>query len=275
MEEFQRTGGFTTTGGALARVRLPLPPRFGGIGPLMWRQATTGVRQGGRTLLVLAIAVAAILLPRWLMETTVPDGRPPRMSPITPMVGFLFAYASLFVPQMMRLDFRGDIDRMDTLKSLPVRPLIVAAAQTLTPACLISGLQVLAAVAAARWIPLSIDQLVAWGAVLFMANVLIASIENGLFLLWPLRQARGAGMQAIGGQMFVQIVKMLLLGGCILVAAGPALITGLLGGGASLAGVAVPLTLAAGLALESVVAIVIVGRLFARFDPSREQPPDA
>jgi len=58
-------------------------------------------------------------------------------------------------------------------------------------------------------------------------------------------------------------------------AAVPAFITGMLRGDGSIAGVAVPLTLAAGLALESAVAIVIVGRLFARFDPSREQPPDA
>ncbi|MDZ4755256.1 MAG: putative ABC exporter domain-containing protein [Phycisphaerae bacterium] len=275
MDEFRRTGGFTASGGALSRVRLPLPPRLGGLGPLMWRQATTGVRQGGRTLIMLAVLIAAILLPRWLMGNDLPNGRPPRMSPITPMLGLLFGYSSLFVPQMMRLDFRGDIDRMDTLKSLPVAPLVVAAAQTLTPACLITALQALAAVAASRWIPLTTEQIAAWGAVLFMANVLIASVENGLFLLWPLRQARGAGMQAIGGQMFVQLVKMLLLGGCIVLAAVPAFITGMLRGDGSIAGVAVPLTLAAGLALESAVAIVIVGRLFARFDPSREQPPDA
>lgn len=266
IEAVQKTGSPYASMGGSAKLGVPSLPRLGGIGPLLWRQYVIGVRQGPRVLFVLAAMVAAMSLPRFL------NGEGSWIAVMRPLGGFLLGYVSLFVPQILRLDFRGDIDRMDLLKSLPVPSFFVAAAQVLAPATLITLFQAPAFLLLDRLLEWHIPYAPMWLPAILFVNVMVAAIENATFLLWPARPSRGAGVQFASGQVVAQMMKMivliLLIGGVAAIAAATAAATG----GPT---PAVALVATIGFAVEAVALVAIVARLFRRFDPAAEQVPDA
>ncbi|MBL9118447.1 MAG: hypothetical protein JNL80_00865 [Phycisphaerae bacterium] len=265
-DEIRRTGGFGG-GASFSGLRMPMFPRFGGLGPLAWRQCVAGIRQGLRGLFVLAIMVAVMVVPPLLSNRT--NSLPGALRPIG---AILLCYISLFLPQVLRLDFRADVDRLDLLKGLPVSPFLVSLAQVIVPATLITGIQAPLGLVLNQTLGWQIPGLAYWIPAAFFANLLIASLENIAFLLWPQRTTRGAGVQFAMSQVVGQMLKLLAL--AILVGSAVAVGVGafvLLGRSVPLAAVAV----ASVLALESAVTVLIVSRLFAAFDPAVEQAADA
>ena len=133
-----RSGGAASAAPArFAAVRVPMPPRLAGVGPLAWRQVTSAVRGSGRSLwmfLVVAVAVSVpLLLAGGLSESVLVGVR--AAGPI------VLGYLSFFAPQILRLDFRGDIDRLELLKALPVSAISMAIAQTVVAAGVVTALQ--------------------------------------------------------------------------------------------------------------------------------------
>ncbi|HEV3023456.1 MAG TPA: hypothetical protein VGX76_13370, partial [Pirellulales bacterium] len=97
------------------------------------------------------------------------------------------------LPTALRFDFRRDLDRMATLKGLPISPAAAAIGQTLAPVLITTLFQfgVLTFAFVAQSLPpnhLFISMLV-----LMPFNALVFGLDNLIYLLYPLpRAARGA-----------------------------------------------------------------------------------
>ncbi|MCC7390533.1 MAG: hypothetical protein IT431_17410 [Phycisphaerales bacterium] len=247
-------------------LRIPTLPRLAGAGPVAWRQLTTAAR-AWRNLTVLALVIAGMLVfTRWLAGDTV--GGAVVMIPIAFPLYILLS-------STVQFDFRTDINHIDTLKFLPLRPTAVVAGQLATPVLLLSTAAIISGLFLALAIP-NLDPAVrrwAFPTTLLCAIPLaltVVAIDNAVFLLMP--TSRPTGSAADSNLMLRQIVRGMfrfLLLTCAAILAGlvttlawvvthTILVTLLLTAGALTA-----LGLGAGAWLSF---------LFQRFDPSRDAP---
>jgi hypothetical protein len=179
---------------------------------------------------------------------------------------------NLFFVAMLKFDFRDELDRLDMLRSLPVLPSAVAAAELVAPVLMLTAMQALLLIA------LAIARAATWPVLAFAAaytvpfNLLLVGIENLLFLMYPLRAAGliAGDMQLFGRQMVVFICKFLLLTVGIGLAAAVGTIGYILGRQSWPAfGIAAWFGLS-GVALAT---IPLLSRVYSRFDPSVDTPP--
>jgi hypothetical protein len=172
---------------------------------------------------------------------------------------------------MLKFDFRDELDRLDLLRSLPIRPSAVAAAELFTPVVVLTAMQAtfLAVVT------LSVKD--AWKVTLPAAafalpfNVLFVGIENLLFLMFPLRSAGliAGDMQLFGRQMVIFPCKFLLLLVALFVTAAVGTI-GYIAGNKSWPAFGAVAWVA--LSLVALATIPLLARAYARFDPSVDTP---
>jgi hypothetical protein len=161
------------------RLRLVRVPYWGGAGPLAWRQLV-GARHHWGSLLTAMIAPAVIACVTCFAIAT------PDIAFLATM-GTLVFYSFLLLPTAIRFDFRRDLDRMVTLKGLPITPAAAALGQTLAPVLIATLFQsgVSAFAVAARSLPphyFFIAMLV-----MIPINVLVFGLDNLIFLLYPYR----------------------------------------------------------------------------------------
>ncbi len=159
--------------------RLRHLPHWGGAGALAWRQLV-GARRHWGSLLTAMIAPAVF-------------AGAPCFVIADPHVAFLAAtctlafYSFLLLPTALRFDFRRDLDRLATLKGLPITPAAAVIGQTLAPVLIATLFQsvVLAFAAAARSLPAHL----LFMAILVMIplNTLVFGLENLIYLLYPYR----------------------------------------------------------------------------------------
>jgi hypothetical protein len=129
----------------------------------------------------------------------------------TGFVGFVLIWLTILLAGTFRFDFRADLDHIDTLKTLPLSSVAIAAGQLAVPVGLLGTLQVVtlsvlgvagalepgAAVAACLGAPL--------------ATFLWLATDNFVFLLAPSRAPAGAiDFQAVGRQAVLMLVKLAL-----------------------------------------------------------------
>jgi len=246
------------------RLAFPFLPRLGGIGPLVWRQLTTALRSL-KSLILMLLFFGIFATPLLLqMDTHKTDALPA-------MLVALLTATTLIVPPLLPFDFRGDLDRMPFLKTLPLPAWRITIGELLTPVILLSAGQcaVLAVVQFAAGLDADI-----WGvvAVLIPINFLIFTVENFFFLLVPIRQvaAHPGDFQLIGRNIVVWLAKMTAIGLTVL----PATIIGLV-----IYFVTHNQVLAIGSATVIVVLVVatgvpLVAWAFLRFDVARDTPPE-
>ena len=260
-----RRGGIGgMSGGGNANLRIKPFPRFGGAGPIAWRQLTGAIRSTrGLLILLVIIAVPAISV---LMGHRRGDS-----SAASSLVG-MAVWINLLLVSMLKFDFRDELDRLDLLRSLPIRPLAVASAELIAPVLVLTLVQLLLLVAAA------VSRLGDWPILLTAAafavpfNLLLVGLENLLFLLFPLRSAGliAGDMQLFGRQMVVFVCKFLLMLVALAVAATLGLVGYILGGKSwaifgAFAWVA--------LCVVALAMVPLLARAYARFDPSVDTPP--
>jgi hypothetical protein len=154
-------------------------PRWGGAGALAWRQLV-GAR-GHRSSLVVAMIAPAVFA----------------ISPIfiiaDPFTGFLATtgtlafYTFLLLPTALRFDFRRDLDRMATLKVLPITPAATVIGQTFAPVLIATLFQsaVLAVAIAVQSLPP--HHFFMAMLVMIPLNVLVFGLDNLIYLLYPYR----------------------------------------------------------------------------------------
>jgi len=260
-----RSGGIAgLNDGSGPRFRVIQLPRLGGAGPIAWRQLI-GAARSSRALLILLLIIGTAA------GAVVLQHRNGSLSSMGKLVGTV-AWMNVVFISMLKFDFRDELDRLDLLRSLPIRPIAVAAAELFTPVLVLTAMQ------AALLIAVAVSFRHAWRFVIPAAafavpfNVLHVAIENLLFLMFPLRSAGliAGDMQLFGRQMVIFCCKFLLLLVALSVAAAVGTIGYILGNQSWPAFSAVAWV---ALSLVAVSTIPLLARAYARFDPSVDTPP--
>ncbi|MBN2476543.1 MAG: hypothetical protein JXB62_18155 [Pirellulales bacterium] len=251
------------------RWHLPPFPRLGGAGLIARRQLIGA----GRTakglvflLIIMAIAAGPMLMTLGRQGETTPGA-----SLLAPVIGNL-VFLTVILARMLPFDFRGDVDHLDWLKSLPLGCRATAAGQLVAPALMMTLIHVLILGGVACLVP----NLRAY-ALLVMAfapvfNWLLFGLENLLFLLFPSRMAAaGPGdLQFVGRMMLEMLAKILILAACGGLAAGLGMLAYVIfGDSATAAGLTAWLTLGA----IAVSMVPCVAWAYRRFDVSTDTPP--
>ncbi|HEV8293412.1 MAG TPA: hypothetical protein VGP94_15855, partial [Tepidisphaeraceae bacterium] len=182
---------------------------------------------------------------------------------------FFIPMMTLFMLPRLTFDFRGDIDRMDVLKTLPLPPWKLVIGQLITPVLIVSFVQVLVIIVmmlggAARQ--------VGWVAAMVVPfNFVAAAIENLVFLWFPVRgvPTMAVDVQFMGRQWLFFLMKILMMAAAVIAA--------IMAGGAaySLSGQRMlPTLLSAGvaLAIAGTLLVPLVARAFVKFDVTRDTP---
>jgi hypothetical protein len=250
-------------GGAL--FSLPMPPYLGGTGPILWRQLTTATR--GTTRLVIALVIFAIaMIIAW---TAVEDQNRQAALPVLVGVGGLMM---TFLTTLAPYDFRGDVDQMAVLKTLPIAPWRLALGEVLTPVLIFTLIQ-WAALGAMRLLSGRPEPLlVAAAAFAPVYNFILFGVENMLFLLFPTRVmvTTPGDFQAMGRSVLAQFAKVIGLGGAAVAAA----VAGVIAYWASRYNVAVGLAAAwLAAALFAALLVPLMGWAFRGYDVGRDAPP--
>jgi hypothetical protein len=253
-----------------ARFAMPELPFWGGIGPIAWRQLTTALRSQQLLLGYLFLLAIILLIP--LIGSQKTGSAPSHLATLT--VGAM-AWITFLLAPMITFDFRGDLERMDILKTLPLRASRIVLGQVLTPVLIVSLVQWLFLVVLIV-LGYRLDLLV--GAIPFVLplNLLLFGIENLLFLWYPSPPpaAMAGNYQMMGRNMLLMLAKFLitgLIGGITgLVAALVYLLMELVQGPSLLASLTVAWLLITGFAIGLVPLVALA---FRRFDVARDMPP--
>jgi hypothetical protein len=249
-----------------ARFTLPSLPWWGGLGPIAWRQLTAASRNWGR-LLLLTFYFASMMIP---MVVSVKSSE--REVPMVPVLATIVLAITMFVTQAVPFDFRGDVDRIDILKSLPIRGFWLAIGQLVAPVVLVSLIQ---------WGVLGLVQVVTRRVepILFAAaafalpfNFLLFALENLMFLWYPTRlmPLTPADFQQMGRNMLFLLGRMMCLGLALVSAAMVGALAYFLTGRSLPAALIVAWLVLAAYAGGMVPLIALA---FRQYDVARDTPP--
>ena len=204
-----------------SRWRLPLAVTGEPAVAILWKNMYAVLRgdRFGRQLFFFAVIVLAICVFAYV--------EPDRASGF--LLGVLAAWGSMLVllgPLWLRNDLRGDLPRLELLRTYPVPATRLVAAEMASSALVLTvlelalGLSVFIALLRSPDVTLSMPDRVAValaGALALPAlNLLSAGLHNGAALLFPgwlaLSGARRPGIEAMGQTYLTMIVSVLLLG---------------------------------------------------------------
>jgi hypothetical protein len=265
-----RSGGSATPvfrGSGKASFGLPDLPWWGGIGPIAWRQLLAALR--ALKSLTLFLGVFAIVLVGMLVFLR-------RSQPPDKTLSYTLAssalFFTLFLQQIFRFDFRGDVDRMEVLKSLPVAPARLVVGQLLAPVLLTCAIQLILLLIIQVLLG-GLGPLVL-GAALFAlpVNFLLFEIVNLLFLWFPTRlvQSTPGDFQMVGRHMLLMFATLLCQALLVGVPALMATAVYFVSGGSWPAALATAWLL---LAAITAALIPLIALAFRQFDVARDTPP--
>jgi Putative ABC exporter len=266
LQRMKQGGGFTLPASkTAARIQVRPFPWLGGCGPQAWRQLLLALRKSKYALILVAalgvgLLIVALMGPR--QDTGVP---------ILPAMGIgLLSYFTFLLTLQVPWAFRGDIDHMDCLKSLPIAPLPLAIGELAGGVLLMAGIQFLLLLVLALTQGSVVMTLVGF-AFLVLFDVLMLALSNTLFLIYPVRMAQSssADFQFVGRFMLFSVLQILIL---IPFVAIPALIGAL---AYVLTGYSLPVFAATSwlvLAAELPPVLFALAWRFDRFDPSLHTP---
>ena len=254
------------TSKAEARLRIPNLPWLGGVGPLAWRQLLIAMRTS-RLVIILSLGIGCVLL---VMALFAPSG-PNKPELLIPAIGVGFiAYLTFIFSMQLPWAFRGDIDHMDSLKAIPVRPLALAAGELAGGVLVLGVIQsvVLMALVAANGSPAVI---LTAAAFLIPFDVLMLGVSNLLFLIYPVRivQSSAPDFQLMGRMMLLMLLQFLILIPGLGIPAGIGAIVFWLSGFYWPAFAATSWLV---LAAELPLILFVLAYVFQQFDPSTEMP---
>lgn len=153
--------------------------RYGGIGPLAWRQMLGAKLYLGGLLMSLIIPAILSLFPLAVPNDPIPTY-------VSVISGALF-FSFMLLPATLKYDFRRDFDRLSALKMLPVTPTSMVIGQLTIPVIATFGFQfvVVSISMLARPVPMSwyFSSLM----ILFPIVVFLVALDNLIFLWYPHR----------------------------------------------------------------------------------------
>jgi hypothetical protein len=189
-------------------ITVPMLPWWGGVGPALWRQLNSAARHPDR-FVVLVVFYLSPLLPLLLIQ----GARAAATIDIRFGVAMMAYLSTLVASLIVGFDFRSDIDRMDTLKALPLAPSALVVGELAVPVLMLTAAQAVCLVLAAlmRGDP---AYLVDFLVFLPPFNALLVEVESVLFLWYPLRMLPGSMMDfsAMGRQFLLLFAKLLAIG---------------------------------------------------------------
>jgi hypothetical protein len=255
---------------------LPLWSRCRGLGAIVWRQSMNVVRKP--ELIAFSAFLYGILIfflvmltgrGRELLFLPTLDGHL-EINPVGAWVcGVLAIVLPMLIAAAISFDFRSDMEQIDVLKSLPIKPIVLTAGQLFVPVAVAAGMQWLAIAI----IAISLGSLSAalWLAAAFVlpVSVILMATENLLIFWFPVRHGPGSTPQPfelIGRVLLHPLVRSVAYGAVVVatltMSAGAYF---LFGQSASAALAAAWLTLTvSGLSL-----VVLLADVFDRFDVTR------
>lgn len=192
-----------------ARWGLPSFPWLGGVGPIAWRQTTTALRSLGRLAIVVLILAPVMIGPLFSGE------RRRSSTEEFLLIGGMLGWLSMLLTTLVPFDFRGDLDRMEVLKTLPIPPWRVVVGQLIAPMLILATLQVICLVSFGVTMALEV-RLLLWGiAFVLPLNFLLFGLDNLLFLWFPSRifATNPGDFQALGRNVLILMVKTVVLFG--------------------------------------------------------------
>jgi hypothetical protein len=260
MERIRRGGVISRPGPRAGRLRLPLPPRLGGAGPIVWRQLTSAVRQS-RAVMMLLLLLCVALGPVLYAAGATGEG-----DTVALMISIVFSMNTLFA-NALRFDFRGDLGHFEVLKGLPVRPVAIVVAQLTAPTLVLTMCQVALLIGAGVFLRIDAGMLLAAALIMAPLNALVFAIENLLFLWFPAQiwAASPGDVQGSARRMTIFLAKAMILLVACTVAATLGLAAWILAGKSAGAFV---VTTASILSLETAALLPPMVVAFRRFDPS-------
>jgi hypothetical protein len=247
------------------RIALPRLPWTGGIGPLAWRQLLLALRTS-RYALVLALTIGVALLVVALFAE-----RNAQRPNLVPSFGIgLLVYLTFIFAMQLPWGFRGDIDHMDCLKSLPVRPFALVTGELAGGVAVLAAIQ-LVLLAGFFVVEGSPRLILVAGAFLIPFDLMMLAASNTLFLIYPVRMVPSstADFQFFGRTMLFMMLQLLLMLPSVGIPAGLGAIASLLTGFSWPVFVATSLL---ALIAELPVWIMLLAWTFQRFDPSTQTP---
>lgn len=259
LERMKRTGGLPTIGArSTPRFSLPAFPRMWGAGPIAWRQMLQMLRGSGRLLFVAPALIAPVA-----MLVIIANQRD--QAPSTGIVIMITLLISFFISAIMPLGLRTDLDHVDAIKSLPIKPAAIVWGSIGSAILYITWVQLIAtgaiAIALGRWTPAAS---LAMGLAL-PVNLLLVAADSILVLLFPaIRRLNPHDLLAGARVMLVNMAKVAFA----LVAAGIALSGVMLAGLATDSRAVMATAGCAVMTLEGLAAVWVAARLFARYDVS-------
>ena len=194
-----------------ANLSVPAFPRWGGIGPIVRRQTLAVIRGSVAWKILVIVAVAGIAL-GYIARG---DNDIMEMAEWAPLA--VVAYAMLFLPALIRYDFRSEVECLDRLKTLPLSALPISIGELVVPVTVVTLTQVLFCAAFAIGSGTApLNPLLIF--VLFSVNGLVYTVENAFFLVFPTRNTMVtmADTAEFGRRILVFMLKMavlLLVGG--------------------------------------------------------------
>jgi hypothetical protein len=260
-------------GGAIGTIQLrgvqrlrisPLPWLFG-LGPNLWRQWLLLIRRSqGIVFLLLFIVVGGVAI---LLASRQGMAKNVYLVPLMIVGGLV--YQSLLTAIQMPAGFRGDLDRMDWLKSLPIRPAAIVWGEVGGAVLLLSLLQALTLVAAWGLFRSAHEVFAAGLAFLVPLNLLVFGIENLVFLVFPLRMTptTAGDFQFLGKYLLLTMLKMGIVCICLMIAAAGAILYLLIPN----LGIVLSFSMLLLVAMDALV-LHLAALAFLRFDVSRDTP---
>jgi hypothetical protein len=211
LQRMRQGGGMTPGRGRSrakpARSRLPMFPWWRGAGPVLWRQVATALRERAR----MALIAFLFVVPAGIAAFVPGQARSAQL--VAGSMMLVAAYAALFFSAFFAFDFRGDVDRMEELKALPIGAVPLVIGQVATPVLVLCVPAWLGFAALAPWVgagPADFAML----ALIAPASALFIAIDNLLFLWFPTRstQATVADFASMGRQVLLVLAKLLVGG---------------------------------------------------------------
>jgi hypothetical protein len=261
--------------GQKVRFSLPALPFLWGVGPILWRQLLTATRGMGRLLFLFLLFGSLILAPLLAAEREIGN----RM-PLLLVLGVMITWMTVMFTAVVPFDFRGDVDRMAVLKTLPLAPWAVTLGQVLAPTLVVSLMQwlLLAVILViTQWtgqaeLPLSgLPTVLTCAAVVLPFNFQLFALENLLFLLFPTRLvANNPGdFQAVGRSVLFLFFKMLCVILFVVTAGAVGLVLYFVSQNLFLTGAGIWIVLVT----EAAITVPLTAHAFGRFDVGRDTPP--
>jgi hypothetical protein len=241
---------------------LPTLPWLMGAGPIIWRQASSAARSA-RGLLIVLLIVAVGVGP--LFASAV------KSTNIAQVLIGTMAWLTVLLSGLLKFDFRGDLDYIEELKALPLKPASLALGQIVVPTLILTAAHVLLLAGVLFATPGNRGVLIAAAFLALPFNALLMAMENLIFLLFPTRAAAASpgDFQVLGRQVAQLVMKAMAVMIGFLIAMGFAVPIYIM-----LGGPVVVLTAVAALVLliETAALIPAIAWAYNRFDPSIDVP---